>query len=242
MSEENPGSTYIVTGASSGIGLAITKMLLRRNCKIIGLSRNIEASELRHTENMECINIDFSDTTKTIEIVEKLKTKNNPLSGIICCAGFGRFAALEQFSYPQIIEQLNVNLLAHIFICKAFIPLLKQQKSGTIIFIGSDAALRGREQGSIYCASKFALRGFSQALRHECSRSQVGVSLINPGMLNTRFYEKLNFKPGSAKDNSIDIVTICNTIELIIDSPKHVVFDEINISPLKHVVEKFPRK
>lgn len=242
MSKQQLDTKYIVTGASSGIGLAITKMLLKRKSKIIGLSRNMESSELSQSENMECINVDFTDPTKTIEILEKLKANTDALSGIICCAGFGRFGALEQFSHQQIIEQLNVNLIAHIFLCKAFVPLLKQQKSGKIIFIGSNAALRGSEQGSIYCASKFGLRGFSQALRQECSRSQIGVSLINPGMLNTRFYETLNFKPGSAKENTIDTNTICDTIELIINSPPQVVFDEINISPLKHVVEKSQAK
>jgi len=229
---------YIVTGASSGIGLAITKILLNSNHTVIAIARSIETCEISTHQNVRPVTMDFSNTNTTISNLERLKTSIDSLGGIICCAGFGKFATLEQFSYQQITDQINVNLMAHIHLCKTFVPLLKKQKSGKIIFLGSDAALRGSQQGSIYCASKFAIRGFSQALRQECSRSNVAVSLVNPGMLDTAFYDKLNFRPGNAPENIIDMKSICSTVKLIIDSPSHMVFDEINISPLKHVVEK----
>lgn len=231
-------STYIVTGASSGLGLAISKMLLDNNHQVIGISRGITSNPLVAKNNFQATPMDFSLLQKTGADMEKLKSSTTQLSGIICCAGYGKFGALEQLSQQQITDQINVNLTAHILLCKTFVPLLKQRQSGCIIFIGSDAALRGTQQGSIYCASKFALRGFSQALRQECSRNKVRVSLLNPGMLDTPFYDKLYFKPGSAPENTIDVGTLCNTIKLIIESPPQVVFDEVNLSPLKHVVEK----
>ncbi|MFV2055362.1 MAG: SDR family oxidoreductase [Thiohalomonadales bacterium] len=231
-------STYIVTGASSGLGLAIASMLLQNNHTVIGIGRHVTSCALANNKNFLCTRMDFSQLQTSIAAMEELKPSVKQLSGIICCAGFGKFGALEQLSHQQILDQLNVNLTAHIMLCKTFVPLLKQQRSGNILFIGSDAALRGTQQGSIYCASKFALRGFSQALRQECSRNHVRVGIINPGMLDTPFYNNLAFKPGPSPENTIDIDTLCDTVQLIINSPSQLVFDEITISPLKHVVEK----
>ena len=78
---------------------------------------------------------------------------------------------------------------------RALIPLMKKQKKGKIIFIGSDSALQGGKQGSIYSVAKFGLRGFSQALRDECAKSKVHISIVNPGMVRTDFFDELSFSP-----------------------------------------------
>ena len=66
--------------------------------------------------------------------------------------------------------------------------VMKKIGKGDVIFIGSEAALNGSRKGTIYCASKFALRGFAQALRDECSKSSIRVTIINPGMVKTGFF------------------------------------------------------
>ena len=89
-----------------------------------------------------------------------------------------------------------MNLLSHMVMSQLLIPYLKQQSNAKLIFMGSEAALKGAQQGSIYCAAKFGLRGFAQSLRQECSKSGLSVTLINPGMIKTPFFNDLYFEPG----------------------------------------------
>ena len=86
-------------------------------------------------------------------------------------AGIGRMGFLEQLSVRDIRLVVDTNFLSHAIVTRAFLPLLKRQGSGDIVFIGSESALSGGRQGSIYCASKFAIRGFAQSLREECGKS-----------------------------------------------------------------------
>ena len=87
-----------------------------------------------------------------------------PVKALINNAGIGRMGFLEQLSVKDIRLVMDTNLTSQVIVTKAFLPLLKKQGEGDILFMGSEAALKGARQGSIYCASKFAVRGFSQAL------------------------------------------------------------------------------
>ena len=108
---------------------------------------------------------------------------------MISCCGYGHFAELEQFSFAAMQKMMNVNFLSQALLVKTFIADLKKRQNAKIIFIGSECSLSGQKKGSMYCASKFALRGFSQSLRQECRGSNVAVSLINPGMVDTAFFD-----------------------------------------------------
>ena len=112
-----------------------------------------------------------------------------------------------------------------------------RQPRGNLVFIGSEAALQGKRKGAIYCASKFALRGFAQALRQECSRSGVAVSLINPGMVQTPFFDRLDFAPGGDETNYILPQDVAQSVAMVLASRAGTVFDEIHLTPLKHVVQ-----
>ena len=145
---------------------------------------------------------------------------------------------LEQLSVKDIRLVMDTNLTSQIIVTKAFLPLLKKQGEGDILFMGSEAALKGARQGSIYCASKFAVRGFSQALRDECGKSGVRVTLINPGAVRTPFFEKLQFEPGPAPENAIEPEDISGAISMVLAARQGTVFDEITLSPRNHVWKK----
>lgn len=227
--------TILVTGASSGIGHQTVLHLLEDGYQVIGLSRNMDKSNIT-SNHLTKINLDLSLID---ELPDKLKLHMDILeaiNGLVCCAGQGKFAGLEEFSPKQIREIIDLNFLSHAVLTKVVMPILKRKGFGDIIFIGSEAALAGKKQGSIYCASKFALRGFAQALREECSRSGVRVSIINPGMVKTPFFENLEFEPGADPSNYILPEDIAKTVAFLLQTRKETVIDEINLSPLKHVV------
>lgn len=221
----------LITGASKGIGRAISDKLLGSEHLVTGIARSFTDKQLGMPG--------FTSHTIDLGNLASLPTKLDavkPPSALILNAGMGLFGSLEEFSYQQIQALMDLNFTSHAFVVRHFLPAMKKTGNGNIIFIGSDASLKGSKKGSIYCASKFALRGFSQALRAECAKSNIAVTLINPGMIKTDFYNDLDFEPGASLENSVDLEAIANCVELVLGSSAGTVIDEINLSPLKHVI------
>ncbi|MDD1627614.1 MAG: SDR family oxidoreductase, partial [Methylococcaceae bacterium] len=156
---------------------------------------------------------------------------------VVFSAGMGQFGSVEEFSYPQIEALMTINFTSQVFLTKALLPALKRKANSDLIFIGSEAALKGSRKGAIYCASKFAVRGFTQALREECGNSNVRVCLINPGMVKTPFFEQLAFEPGDHESNSISPEDVAAAVSYVLGSRAQIVIDEINLSPLNKVVK-----
>lgn len=215
----------LLTGASKGVGLAIARHLLEEGNKVIGISRSLPS--LCHPLFTPCL----CDLNQIEKNVDSLLSEYNNIDTLICNAGFGRFGSLEEFSFQQMKEQMQVNFLSHAYLTRALIPKFKKNKKGTIIFIGSEAALEGKRKGTMYCASKFAMRGFAQALRDECSSHGISVTLIHPGMIANTFYHTLPFKPGDADHEHIKSEDIAELIASILKMRPGTVIDEITLSP-----------
>ncbi len=233
MSEQK---NILITGATSGIGRATSRQLLRQGHHIIAVGRDFSKFDDEHTRLTKIV-IDFSDIKTLPEKLKTLSKQHSNIDTIICCAGQGQFGSLEEFSYLQIQALMDVNFTSQAFVVRAFLPGLKRLKRGDLIFMGSESALSGGRRGAIYCASKFALRGMAQALREECARSQVRITVINPGMVKTEFFNELSFAPGDNELNYIEPEDVADTVSMVIHARPGTVFDEINLSPLKKVIQ-----
>ena len=228
----------VVTGASSGIGLALVKAMLAEGYAVLGIANNFDKARLSHP-NFSSRSINLADLDALPEAMSSLLNEIEiPIKALINNAGIGRMGFLEQLSVKDIRLVMDTNLTSQVIVTKAFLPLLKKQGEGDILFMGSEAALKGARQGSIYCASKFAIRGFSQALREECGKSGVRVTLINPGAVRTPFFEKLNFEPEFAPENAIEPEDIASAVSMVLASRSGTVFDEITLSPRNQVWKK----
>jgi 3-hydroxy acid dehydrogenase / malonic semialdehyde reductase len=227
----------IVTGSSSGIGLSITQQLMRDGNHVIGVSRST-SDALAEEDNFKHYCLDLEKLNELPENLNKLAKQHPDVNSIVFCAGRGQFGSLEEFSFDQISSLMNLNFLSQAYLAKAFVPLFKKRKSGNLIFIGSESALHGSRNGSIYCASKFAVRGMAQALREECSKNNVRVTLINPGMVNSPFFDGLDFEPGEAPENYLNSDDVAKAVSYVIASRDMINIDEINLSPMKYVVRK----
>ena len=236
---ETTDRTILVTGASSGIGHAITTLLLRRGYRVIGLARDFSKAAF-DSENFVAVAIDLSRLDELAARLETLIQKEPAIDGIICCAGSGRFGSLEEFSHTQIRALIELNLTSPIYLARTLIPGMKQRASGDIIFMGSEAARTGGKRGAVYSAAKFGLRGLAQSLRQECAASGVRVSIVNPGMVKTAFFDELDFQPGDAPDNYILPEDVALAVLAILETRTGTVFDEINLSPQKKVI-RFPK-
>ncbi|MCQ8127471.1 SDR family oxidoreductase [Methylomonas rivi] len=228
--------TVLVTGASSGIGRAIAKLLLNQGHFVLGSSRDSRRFCVEHPR-FTPIQLDLANLREIEPCCKRLQNDFPQLDAVVFAAGYGQFGHLEQFSFPQIERLMTVNFTGQAFMTKALLPKLKQKPHCNLIYIGSEAALKGGRNGSIYCASKFALRGFTQALRDECGKSGARVSLVNPGMVDTAFFETLRFNPGRQPEHALQATDVAEAVGYILHANPHCAVDEINLSPLNKVIE-----
>ena len=143
------------------------------------------------------------------------------------------------FSVDKILGYINTNLLSHVILTKYLVPFLKKKNKGKLIYIGSESALNGGKKGSLYSAAKFGLRGFTQSIRAEVASRNITVTLINPGMVKTNFFNNLEFQPGSNKKNSIIVYDIAKIVMSILEMNINTSVDEIVMNPIiKSVIKK----
>jgi 3-hydroxy acid dehydrogenase / malonic semialdehyde reductase len=229
--------TILVTGASSGIGRSIARNLLDQGHSVIGISRDCGKFKIAKA-NFHPIQLDLNQLNELPGTLRNLQKQFPDLDAVIFSAGAGQFGSLEEFSYVQIQALLTINFTSPVFLTRALLPFLKHKQRSDLIYIGSEAALKGSRKGAIYCASKFALRGFTQALRDECSADRVRVCLINPGMVKTSFFDRLSFAPGDDENNFLMPEDIAEAVSYVINARPQIVIDEINLNPASKVVRK----
>ena len=226
----------LVTGSSDGIGRSITLSLLKSGAKVIGLARD-HSKFNPETKNYIKYKTDFSNEEILLNTIAKIINDHKDLDCLVSNAGFGKFGTLETFSTKEINDFIFTNLTSHMILTNKILPHLKKIRKGNIIFIGSESALKGGKNGSLYSAAKFGLRGFSQSIREESCSKNIHVSLINPGMVRTSFFNNLDFMPGEDKSNAIEPDDIGKIIIDILSTRNGSVIEEINLSPLKKVIK-----
>jgi len=229
----------LISGSSSGIGLATSKQLLAMNYEVTGLSRQLEKAQLDHP-NFSLLQLDLNELE---DCDQKLKSllKGQTFDCFIHCAGYGHFGSIEQFSVTQIDQAIRVNLTSALVLCRQLVPMFRRQKQGRLIFIGSESALNAGKKGVLYSAAKFGLRGFCQALREDCAKDGITVSLVNPGMVRSPFFDKQSFAPAGQPENAIETENIAKLICQILHTSTDIVMDEINLSPRVKSINFSPR-
>lgn len=225
--------TFIVTGSSSGIGESISNFLLEEGAYVIGISKS---NFSLHNKNYKHIKFDLSQLNNDYKKLNEI-LKDKEIYGLISNAGSTIFDSLENFSPNQINNLISLNLNSHIFLTKCVLPILKRNKSGILIYIGSEAAYKTGKNGTIYSACKFGLRGFVKSIRQETAKNNIKVTLVNPGIVKTPFYDNLKIEPGTNYDEFIEPKDISKIIIDVINLRDGTVIDEINVSSQKYVIK-----
>lgn len=236
MIEEKKHLKALVTGSSKGIGAAVTEGLLVQDYTVTGIART-HPDNLLQQEGFIAETIDLADLDVLPQRFRQLKKSIGTVDVIVCNAGYGQFGALEEFSAAQIRQLIDVNLTSHLLLLREFVPVMKRQRHGHIIFIGSESALQGARKGTVYAASKFALRGLAQSLRDECSAAGLQVTIINPGMVNSGFFDELSFRPNAAEDCHLEAGDVATAVLNTLQYRNGVNIDEINLTPRKKVID-----
>jgi NAD(P)-dependent dehydrogenase (short-subunit alcohol dehydrogenase family) len=166
----------LVTGASSGIGRACAELLAARGYRVYGASRRPAASS-----GVEPISIDVRDDASVRDAVATVIAREGRIDIVVNNAGIAIAGAVEDTSIEEARDQFDVNFFGVLRVCRAVLPVMREQRSGYVVNVGSIGGLVAIPYQGIYSASKFALEGFSESLRLEVSGLGVHVVLIEPG-------------------------------------------------------------
>jgi len=188
----------IVTGASSGIGLALARELSRRGYELALLARRRELlEELVKELTTRAIALPC-DVTDLAAVREAVRSGQEQLGGAfdlaIANAGISVPGHATKFKAEEAAEIINVNVLGMLYLFDAVIPAMIEAKKGRFAGIASLAGLRGLPTGATYSASKAAMQAFLEASRVELAPYGVGVTIVNPGFIATPLTEKNRFR------------------------------------------------
>jgi short-subunit dehydrogenase len=183
----------LITGAGSGLGrelalkLAKTKHLLllgRTQEKLLKVKNEI----YQLGGQADVIQADIRSYQDVHEKINMIK-EHYQLTMVINNAGLGYFGPFLNMDEKEIIEMLETNIFGTIFVTKAVLPLLQEHHSGHVLNIISTAGLRGKVNESVYAASKFAIRGFTESLQKEFENSPIKFTAVYMGGMDTPFWE-----------------------------------------------------
>ena len=224
----------VVTGASSGIGRAISERLLSLGYRVLGVSRTIDSCTFS-SENFTALQVNLSEERATLALCEKLKKEN--IYMLINAAGFGRFAPHEELNAKTITEMTFLNLTAPMLLTNATLRSLKKSE-GYLININSIEAIRTSKFAGVYSATKAGLKAFGDVLFEETRKSGLSITNINPDMTESAFYDDLRFETSKKEDEKLFTSDIADAVEHILTMRKGAVVSEYTIRSLKFGIAK----
>jgi short-subunit dehydrogenase len=191
------GSRILITGASQGIGRAMAVLAAKRGAKVLaaarneGLLRELAEEVGKSGGTIATVVADVTSTEDRQKMVEAAKSHFGGLDVLINNAGIGATGHLAEASPDRLRQIFEVNVFGLTETTRVFLPLLKQGTKPAIVNISSIAGKRGIPGRSEYSASKFAVQGFSEALRAELVKDGIDVIVVNPGLTQTNFSKNM---------------------------------------------------
>ena len=174
------GARVLVTGATGGLGEAIARALAARGAKLVLTGRRTEVLEPLAVElSAEAVPADLARRSDVTRLVAQI----GPVDVLVANAGVPASGKIGEFSLTQLDRAIDVNLRAPIVLARALSDGMVQRRRGHIVMIGSLSGMIATPGGSLYCATKFGLRGFAHGLRQDLLGTGVGVSVVQPGFV-----------------------------------------------------------
>ncbi|MAQ32372.1 MAG: short-chain dehydrogenase [Flavobacteriales bacterium] len=183
------GKNIVITGGSLGIGKETAFQLLKKGANVLVTGRSMDRLQSAFVNsNAQLISFDISDIDNLSQNAKKcVDVFNGKIDVLINNAGIGVRKSIDELTFNDFLNVYNVNVFGLSLFTKNLVKVMKNQKHGTIINIGSTASLKGYKNGSIYASSKFALRCLSQCWQSELRPYNIRVCQINPSEVTTAF-------------------------------------------------------
>ncbi|MFF4277024.1 SDR family NAD(P)-dependent oxidoreductase [Streptomyces sp. NPDC001536] len=211
-------ATWFVTGASRGIGAEIARAALAEGNDVVVAVRNPERvpDDLKNSDKVFAVALDVTDNDSIPQAVEAAVDRFGGIDVLVNNAGRGLLGALEEITDAEARSLFDLNVFGLINVTRAVLPVMRKQGSGRLVHIGSRSGFEGEPGVSLYCASKFAVAGISEALSAEMAPFGIQSMVVEPGVFRTDFLD------GSSLSVAADRITDYD------DTPAHVTLDWID--------------
>jgi NADP-dependent 3-hydroxy acid dehydrogenase YdfG len=235
--------TILITGATSGIGLATAKKFANKKNQLILCGRRQHkldeiSNEISKITNVLTLRFDVSDKKEVNKVLENLPKEFRSIDILINNAGNAHgLDTIQEGSLDDWDNMIDSNVKGLLYVSRVIIPKMIEQNSGHIINIGSLAGREVYEKGNIYCATKHAVNAISKAMRIDLNKTGIKVSEINPGLVETDF-SNVRFKGDNNRAEKVYLGykalqadDIADIIEFVINRPSHVNIADILVLP-----------
>jgi NAD(P)-dependent dehydrogenase (short-subunit alcohol dehydrogenase family) len=182
--------TWFITGASRGLGLAVAKAAIDEGDFVIAASRNREAAAQAlgpNSEQLLCVDLDVTSADAAHTAAQLALLRFGSIDVLVNGAGYGHHGFFEELGLQHARDQMETNLFGPLNVTWAVLPSMRAARKGRIFNISSIGGLMGGQMASLYCASKFALEGFSESLAKEVAPFGIHVTIVEPGPFRTDF-------------------------------------------------------
>jgi NAD(P)-dependent dehydrogenase (short-subunit alcohol dehydrogenase family) len=181
---------WLVTGASSGLGEALTQAIIAKGDKVVATFRKEEQAKAFTDQYPEAglgVVMDVTNMQQVKAAVQQTVAAFGDIGVLVNNAGYGTVGAIEEFSLEEVRQQMETNFFGALAVTKEVLPLMRAQKAGHIVQLSSVSGIRALGGFGVYNASKFALEGFSEALAQEVAPFNIRVTIVEPGPFRTQF-------------------------------------------------------
>ena len=190
----NPSKVWYVTGASQGLGLTLVKKLLESGYRVAATSRNAQALRkavgISDTERFLPQAVDLNNPDSIDESIRQTLAAFGRIDVVVNNAGYGMAGTVEEITEHDIRNIFDVNVLATINVVKTVLPIMRKQRSGYIINMGSVAGFAGAPGWAVYSATKAAVAAFSEVLALDLKEFGIKVTVVEPSGFRTGFLTK----------------------------------------------------
>lgn len=228
------GKKAIVTGASSGIGIEFSRKLIDKGAEVYGLARRLDRLEDIHTKlgkAFKPVQMDITQSDQLEKWVRKEFSGKTLPDILINNAGVGYFDNVDELSLDQWNTMIQTNLSGVFYLTRLIVPLMKANENHChIINISSIAGLLGNPQLSGYNASKYGLRGFSEALFKELRYDGIKVTAMFPGSIATEFFDRAG--NSETHSNMLQAPDVADTVIYLLQTPDNFLINELTLRPL----------
>lgn len=189
----------VITGASSGIGEAAATQFAKNGANVVLVGRRkeklLEVEKKLSEYNISTLvcTCDVSNKSEVKEMSNKVLERFSKIDILVNNAGFAIYGKVSDLDIEQIESQMLTNYFGMVYCIKNFLKKMLEQKSGHIVNVASVAGSFGLPGIAAYCASKFAMLGFSESLQHELKGTGIGITVVSPIMVKTNFFDNPSF-------------------------------------------------
>ena len=208
MSSSANDKVAVVTGSSTGIGFETSLILSRNGFLTFATMRNINKSEniksVATKENLpiQIRQLDVTDELSVTNAIQAISSEAGRIDVLVNNAGYGLTGAFEDLAIDEIKAQYETNVFGLIRTTQAVLPIMRRQRSGTIVNISSGAGRFGFPSSSAYVSTKFAVEGLSESMSYELEPFGIRVVIVEPGVIRTNFLDGVVVAKKSKDQNS----------------------------------------